>query len=104
MSASSQAGSIAALRAESWLASLKRGLMQQIFRLVFHGIPLVPIFFGRTYLTIACLLTIALWYVKTMKLSEQSNELERKGLNNSKEYQELKKIRHRWAYLTYISF
>lgn len=76
--------------------------MQAILRILFHAIPLIAIAYGLKYLTVACVLTVGLWYVKTKKLSERLHDLEQKGQKESVEYQEVLKLRNRWAYLTYI--
>lgn len=76
--------------------------MQSVFRLLFHTLPLLPIYFGMIYLGIACFLTVGLWYIKTFKITEQMADLEDKGLKQSQEYNELLQLRNRWAYLTYV--
>ncbi|MFW7379346.1 MAG: hypothetical protein ACOH5I_11100 [Oligoflexus sp.] len=76
--------------------------MQSILRILFHAIPLITLAYDLKYLTVACVLTVGLWYVKTKKISAQLLDLEQKGLQNSGEYQDLLKLRKRWAYLTYI--
>lgn len=76
--------------------------MQNFFRMLFHSVPILPFAMGLNYLGIAALLTIALWYIKTLKLTEQLSDMKEKGRTEDPEYQAVTKLKQRWAYLTFL--
>ncbi|SMF55478.1 hypothetical protein [Pseudobacteriovorax antillogorgiicola] len=69
-------------------------------RILFHCIPIVPVFFELYFLTVALVLLVAIFYVKTFKIGQQIEDFPKDG--SEEELQELKTLRNRWKSLTFL--
>jgi len=74
--------------------------MNLILKILFHGIPLIPLAEERWKLSLALLLLVALPYIKTKKLTYQYEELKRRDSENS-QLPSLAKTRRLWQSFTF---
>ena len=66
--------------------------------LTLHLLPLLPLAFGRIYLTVAAVLFVLTFYIKSLKLSAQMEQLQ----NDQEEYKGTKTLRDRWRWFTFL--
>ncbi len=82
-------------------------MQQLLVAVIFHLVPLVPLFFGRGYLAVGLALVVVSAYVKDRKLTILIDTLEAAVAANGgrldpklgRELEEMRKARDRWRYL-----
>lgn len=71
-------------------------MLWQALRIIWHGLPLVPLFFERYFLVVAGILLVLLPYIKVKKLRS------RQGNADSNERQADYVLAEKWRKLTFL--
>ncbi len=74
--------------------------MKYLAALIFHLLPLIPLFFGFHYLAVATALLVGLAYIKVYKLKLQEEEMAKKSLG--KPDPTIQKAIEFWERLTFL--
>lgn len=69
-------------------------------RLLLHLSPVLPLIYGRLYLTLAFVLLVALAYIKTLKLTTRLEDLKARGADAGK-VTECQRTLKFWRQLTF---
>lgn len=73
--------------------------MWPAIRIIVHLLPLIPFFYGKIYFGIASILGVALFYIKTFKLTEVAASHPDDG---SGEREAILRQRDRWRRFTFL--
>ncbi len=79
--------------------------MKNIIRIIWHTLPLIPIFLHLWYAAFALILLVLLAYIKTQKLAISIAALNSQpslSLAAQKEVLALQRVRARWLALTFL--
>lgn len=69
-------------------------------RLILHISPIIPLIYGRLFLTLAFILLVGLAYIKTLKLSTQLEDFKARGAEDKK-IKECERTLQFWRQLTF---
>ena len=70
--------------------------MRNIWRVVFHALPIIPLVLGKHYFFLASLFLVGLAYIKVKKFDQKLDEADPSAKK------QWSAIRKKWAYLTFI--
>lgn len=76
--------------------------VRNIVRVLFHALPMIPLYFERYYFGVAAILLVALAYIKTKKFELEVQRLKELSPPNQDRINESEKIMRRYRYLTFI--
>lgn len=74
----------------------------EIFKVLLHISPLIPLYFDRFYLFLALFLVVILFYIKSFKLKVHEDEVLEKCGVQSQQHEVAIRERERWKKWTFL--
>jgi len=81
--------------------------LREILRILFHGMPLVPLLIDEAQFAVVALVVVLLTYIKAKKFDSQVRYLQERSHHAALAVgaiEETLQMRSRWSYLTYLNW